>query len=157
MQNFSRFVDKPSNLLVEMFCCMIISILRVVAAAPRFRNSITVSSGELSRSNKRPHSIISVSSSSSSGGSGSSTTSQSSASGYGPLINLGFDPADSPHMHHRSTTLNSQCSTGKIALQGCDTDRMLCCKFFSDGLFCILCVGVENLQLRHILYIRRST
>jgi hypothetical protein len=131
-------------------------MLPVVAAAPRFRNSITVSSGELSRSNKRPHSIISVSSSSSSGGSSSSATSHSSASGYGPLINLGFDPVDSPHMHHRSTTLNSQCSMGKIAVQGYDTDRTLCCKLFSGGLFCILCVGFENLQLRHILCIKNS-
>jgi hypothetical protein len=54
-------------------------------------------------------------SSSSSGGSTSSTTSQSSASGYGPTITLGFDPADSPHTHHRSTTLNSQCSVGKCS------------------------------------------
>jgi hypothetical protein len=131
-------------------------MLLVVAAAPRFRNSITVSSGELSRSNKRPHSIISVSSSSSSGGSSSSTTSQSSASGYGPLINLGFDPVDSPHMHHRSTTLNSQCSMGKFALQGYDTDRILCCKLCSGELFCILCVGFENLQLKHILWLINS-
>ncbi|GFG29294.1 hypothetical protein Cfor_02123 [Coptotermes formosanus] len=104
-----------------------ISIAQLSKTAPRFRNSITVSSGELSRSNKRPHSIISVSSSSSSGGSSSSTTSQSSASGYGPLINLGFDPADSPHMHHRSTTLNSQCSMesgiiADISLGSEDTD-----------------------------------
>lgn len=100
------------------------------AAAPRFRNSITVSSGELLRSHKRPHSIISVSSSSS-GGSSSSTTSHSSASGYGPLINLGFDPADSPQTHHRSTTLNSQCSVGK------NTVRLLCALFFNGELGCI--------------------
>lgn len=104
-----------------------ISIAQLSKTAPRFRNSITVSSGELLRSNKRPHSIISVSSSSSSGGSSSSTTSQSSASGYGPLINLGFDPVDSPHMHHRSTTLNSQCSMesgiiADISLGSEDTD-----------------------------------
>ncbi|XP_021923306.1 uncharacterized protein LOC110831512 isoform X4 [Zootermopsis nevadensis] len=103
-----------------------ISIAQLSKTAPRFRNSITVSSGELLRSNKRPHSIISVSSSSS-GGSSSSTTSHSSASGYGPLINLGFDPADSPHMHHRSTTLNSQCSMesgiiADISLGSEDTD-----------------------------------
>jgi len=139
-----------------MPCYVVTCTLLVVAAAPRFRNSITVSSGELLRSNKRPHSIISVSSSSSSGGSSSSTTSQSSASGYGPLINLGFDPVDSPHMHHRSTTLNSQCSMGKIALQGYITDRILCCRLFDDGLFCILCVVCENLQLRHILCLINS-
>jgi hypothetical protein len=131
--------------LLVVICTLLVVIctLLAVAAAPRFRNSITVSSGELSRSNKRPHSIISVSSSSSSGGSSSSTTSQSSASGYGPLIHLGFDPVDSPHMHHRSTTLNSQCSMGKIALQWFDTDSIFCCKLFSGGLLCILCVGFE--------------
>jgi len=139
-----------------MLYCVVTCMLLVVAAAPRFRNSITVSSGELSRSNKRPHSIISVSSSSSSGGSSSSTTSQSSASGYGPLINLGFDPVDSPHMHHRSTTLNSQCSMGKIVFQGYVTDRILCCKLFGGGLFCILCVGCEKMQLRHILRLINS-
>jgi hypothetical protein len=68
-----------------------------------------------------------VSSSSSSGGSSSSTTSHSSASGYGPLINLGFDPADSRHKHHRSTNLNSQCSVesgiiADISLGSEDTD-----------------------------------
>ncbi|PNF42652.1 hypothetical protein B7P43_G01279 [Cryptotermes secundus] len=103
-----------------------ISIAQLSKTAPRFRNSITVSSGELLRSHKRPHSIISVSSSSS-GGSSSSTTSHSSASGYGPLINLGFDPADSPQTHHRSTTLNSQCSVesgiiADISLGSEDTD-----------------------------------
>nr|CAD7591457.1 unnamed protein product [Timema genevievae] len=81
-----------------------ISIAQLSKTAPRFRNSITVAPGELLRTNKRPHSIISVSSSSSSG------ASHSSGSGYGALINLGFDPADSPRLHHRSTTLQSQGS-----------------------------------------------
>ncbi|KAK7791790.1 hypothetical protein R5R35_008808 [Gryllus longicercus] len=103
-----------------------ISIAQLSKTAPRFRNSISVSSGELLRSNKRPHSIISVSSSSS-GGSSSSSTSHSSGSTYGALVNLGFDPADSPRMHHRSTTLHSQCSTesgiiADISLGSDDTD-----------------------------------
>ncbi|XP_049785919.1 puratrophin-1-like [Schistocerca cancellata] len=78
-----------------------ISIAQLSKTAPRFRNSITVAPGELSRNNKRPHSIISVSSSSSSAGSNSS---------HGTL-HLGFESVDSPRAHHRSTTLHSQCST----------------------------------------------
>lgn len=71
-------------------------------AAPRFRNSIAVSMSEdSSRSSRRPHSVISVSSSSSSGGS----------SGPPTTLNLGLDT--SPRPHHRSTTLNSQCSVGQ--------------------------------------------
>lgn len=54
-----------------------------------------------SRCSRRPHSVISVSSSSSSGGS----------SGPPTTLNLGLDT--SPRPHHRSTTLNSQCSVGK--------------------------------------------
>ncbi|XP_067142628.1 uncharacterized protein [Centruroides vittatus] len=69
----------------------------------RFRNSIAVSSFDQLR-NKRPHSIISVSSSSSSG------SSQSSLPFYGAL-NLGFEPGDSPRPLHRSLTQQSQCST----------------------------------------------
>ena len=69
--------------------------------APRFRNSIAVSMSEDSgRCSRRPHSVISVSSSSSSGGS----------SGPPTTLNLGLDT--SPRPHHRSTTLNSQCSVG---------------------------------------------
>lgn len=52
------------------------------------------------RCSRRPHSVISVSSSSSSGGS----------SGPPTTLNLGLDT--SPRPHHRSTTLNSQCSVG---------------------------------------------
>ena len=70
---------------------------------PRFRNSIAVSnSDDSSRCSRRPHSVISVSSSSSSGGS----------SGPPTTLNLGLDT--SPRLHHRSTTLNSQCSVGKL-------------------------------------------
>ncbi|XP_014208585.1 puratrophin-1-like isoform X2 [Copidosoma floridanum] len=70
-----------------------------LSKTPRFRNSIAVSSTEDSgRCNRRPHSVISVSSSSSSGGS----------SGPPTTLNLGLDT--SPRLHHRSTTLNSQCS-----------------------------------------------
>jgi len=54
-----------------------------------------------SRCSRRPHSVISVSSSSSSGGS----------SGPPTTLNLGLDT--SPRPHHRSTTLNSQCSVGE--------------------------------------------
>lgn len=70
--------------------------------APRFRNSIAVSMTEDSgRCSRRPHSVISVSSSSSSGGS----------SGPPTTLHLGLD--SSPRPHHRSTTLNSQCSVGQ--------------------------------------------
>uniref|UniRef100_T1J0M6 DH domain-containing protein n=1 Tax=Strigamia maritima TaxID=126957 RepID=T1J0M6_STRMM len=71
--------------------------------APRFRNSISIIPTDPTRNtNKRPHSIISVSSS-------SSGSSQASSSQYGAL-NLGFDPSDSPKNHHRSITQQSQCS-----------------------------------------------
>ncbi|EZA60599.1 Puratrophin-1 [Ooceraea biroi] len=70
-----------------------------LSKTPRFRNSIAVSmSEESNRCSRRPHSVISVSSSSSSGGS----------SGPPTTLNLGLDT--SPRPHHRSTTLNSQCS-----------------------------------------------
>uniref|UniRef100_A0ABD2X329 Puratrophin-1 n=1 Tax=Trichogramma kaykai TaxID=54128 RepID=A0ABD2X329_9HYME len=70
-----------------------------LSKTPRFRNSIAVSSSDdSSRCSRRPHSVISVSSSSSSGGS----------SGPPNTLNLGLDT--SPRLHHRSTTLNSQCS-----------------------------------------------
>ncbi|XP_072742868.1 puratrophin-1 isoform X1 [Anoplolepis gracilipes] len=70
-----------------------------LSKTPRFRNSIAVSMSEDSnRCSRRPHSVISVSSSSSSGGS----------SGPPTTLNLGLDT--SPRLHHRSTTLNSQCS-----------------------------------------------
>ncbi|XP_071560266.1 uncharacterized protein [Temnothorax nylanderi] len=70
-----------------------------LSKTPRFRNSIAVSMTEdSSRCSRRPHSVISVSSSSSSGGS----------SGPPTTLNLGLDT--SPRPHHRSTTLNSQCS-----------------------------------------------
>lgn len=70
--------------------------------APRFRNSIAASTtDDSSRCSRRPHSVISVSSSSSSGGS----------SGPPTTLNLGLET--SPRLHHRSTTLNSQCSVGK--------------------------------------------
>ncbi|EFN78114.1 Puratrophin-1 [Harpegnathos saltator] len=70
-----------------------------LSKTPRFRNSIAVSMSEdSSRCSRRPHSVISVSSSSSSGGS----------SGPPTTLNLGLDT--SPRPHHRSTTLNSQCS-----------------------------------------------
>ncbi|XP_016845729.1 uncharacterized protein LOC100120109 isoform X2 [Nasonia vitripennis] len=70
-----------------------------LSKTPRFRNSIAVSnSDDSSRCSRRPHSVISVSSSSSSGGS----------SGPPTTLNLGLDT--SPRLHHRSTTLNSQCS-----------------------------------------------
>ncbi|XP_012287309.1 uncharacterized protein LOC105703468 [Orussus abietinus] len=70
-----------------------------LSKTPRFRNSIAVSvSEESSRCSRRPHSVISVSSSSSSGGS----------SGPPTTLHLGLD--NSPRPHHRSTTLNSQCS-----------------------------------------------
>lgn len=73
-----------------------------VRTAPRFRNSIAVSMADDSnRCSRRPHSVISVSSSSSSGGS----------SGPPTTLNLGLDT--SPRPHHRSTTLNSQCSVGE--------------------------------------------
>lgn len=76
----------------------------LVNIAPRFRNSIAVSiSDESSRSTRRPHSVISVSSSSSSGGS-------SGGGGQQTTLHLGLDA--SPRLHHRSTTLNSQCSVG---------------------------------------------
>ncbi|XP_046734872.1 uncharacterized protein LOC124404610 [Diprion similis] len=70
-----------------------------LSKTPRFRNSIAVSVSEDSgRCSRRPHSVISVSSSSSSGGS----------SGPTATLHLGLDT--SPRPHHRSTTLNSQCS-----------------------------------------------
>ncbi|XP_033222681.1 uncharacterized protein LOC117176535 [Belonocnema kinseyi] len=70
-----------------------------LSKTPRFRNSIAVSlSDDSGRGSRRPHSVISVSSSSSSGGS----------SGPPNTLNLGLDA--SPRPHHRSTTLNSQCS-----------------------------------------------
>ncbi|XP_014601576.1 PREDICTED: uncharacterized protein LOC106785530 isoform X1 [Polistes canadensis] len=76
-----------------------ISVAQLSKTAPRFRNSIAVSMSEDSgRCSRRPHSVISVSSSSSSGGS----------SGPPTTHNLGLDT--SPRPHHRSTTLNSQCS-----------------------------------------------
>ncbi|XP_033175094.1 puratrophin-1 isoform X1 [Bombus impatiens] len=76
-----------------------ISVAQLSKTAPRFRNSIAVSMSEDSgRCSRRPHSVISVSSSSSSGGS----------SGPPTTLNLGLDT--SPRPHHRSTTLNSQCS-----------------------------------------------
>ncbi|XP_015182077.1 PREDICTED: uncharacterized protein LOC107069348 isoform X3 [Polistes dominula] len=79
-----------------------ISVAQLSKTAPRFRNSIAVSMSEDSgRCSRRPHSVISVSSSSSSGGS----------SGPPTTHNLGLDT--SPRPHHRSTTLNSQCSVGK--------------------------------------------
>ncbi|XP_055890827.1 uncharacterized protein LOC106076280 isoform X3 [Biomphalaria glabrata] len=66
----------------------------------RTRNSIAVSSFDYLRNgNKRPHSIISVSSTSSSG---------SSHSSFGLLgsLNLAFDPLDSPRLNRRSFTSN---------------------------------------------------
>ncbi|KAH9515623.1 hypothetical protein Btru_011574 [Bulinus truncatus] len=66
----------------------------------RTRNSIAVSSFDYLRNgNKRPHSIISVSSTSSSG---------SSQSSFGLLgsLNLAFDPLDSPRMNRRSFVSN---------------------------------------------------
>ncbi|XP_063986274.1 uncharacterized protein LOC135167228 isoform X2 [Diachasmimorpha longicaudata] len=71
-----------------------------LSKTPRFRNSIAVSiSDDSSRCSRRPHSVISVSSSSSSGG---------SSAGPPTALHLGLDA--SPRLHHRSTTLNSQCS-----------------------------------------------
>uniref|UniRef100_A0A0C9QN20 PLEKHG4_2 protein n=1 Tax=Fopius arisanus TaxID=64838 RepID=A0A0C9QN20_9HYME len=71
-----------------------------LSKTPRFRNSIAVSVSEDSgRCSRRPHSVISVSSSSSSGG---------SSAGPPTALHLGLDC--SPRLHHRSTTLNSQCS-----------------------------------------------
>ncbi|XP_034941446.1 puratrophin-1-like isoform X2 [Chelonus insularis] len=71
-----------------------------LSKTPRFRNSIAVSiSDDSNRCSRRPHSVISVSSSSSSGG--SSGVPQTT-------LHLGLDA--SPRLHHRSTTLNSQCS-----------------------------------------------
>lgn len=77
--------------------------IQQLVKSQRFRNSIAVTSFDQLR-NKRPHSIISVSSSSSSG------SSQSSFTFYGAL-NLGFEPGDSPRQLHRSLTQQSQCST----------------------------------------------
>lgn len=90
-------------ILFNYLCCWILKpIFKIVYIAPRFRNSIAVSMTEdSSRCSRRPHSVISVSSSSSSGGS----------SGPPTTLNLGLDT--SPRPHHRSTTLNSQCSVGK--------------------------------------------
>ncbi|KAG8038363.1 hypothetical protein G9C98_006690 [Cotesia typhae] len=71
-----------------------------LSKTPRFRNSIAVSiSDDSSRCSRRPNSVISVSSSSSSGG---------SSGGPQTALHLGLDA--SPRLHHRSTTLNSQCS-----------------------------------------------
>lgn len=67
------------------------------------RNSMGMSSFEQMRNNKRPHSIISISSSSS----GSSHSSFSLCTS----INLGVESSDSPHRGCRSVTQQSQCST----------------------------------------------
>lgn len=91
--------------LETVLCCWprwLIWNCNIIILAPRFRNSIAVSVSEDSgRCSRRPHSVISVSSSSSSGGS----------SGPPTTLNLGLDT--SPRPHHRSTTLNSQCSVGE--------------------------------------------
>ncbi|KAK0177670.1 hypothetical protein PV328_001700 [Microctonus aethiopoides] len=71
-----------------------------LSKTPRFRNSIAVSIfDDSNRCSRRPHSVISVSSSSSSGG---------SSGGPQTALHLGLEA--SPRLHHRSTTLNSQCS-----------------------------------------------
>ncbi|XP_076470612.1 puratrophin-1-like [Babylonia areolata] len=68
----------------------------------RTRNSIAVTSVEyLRQSNKRPHSIISVSSNS------SSNSSHSSLGLFGSL-NLAFDPIDSPRHLHRQSMMSSE-------------------------------------------------
>ncbi|KAL0280045.1 UNVERIFIED_CONTAM: hypothetical protein PYX00_001459 [Menopon gallinae] len=69
-----------------------ISVAQLKKTAPRFRNSIAVLSRDALSTNKRPHSIISVTSSSSSGGSTGS----------------GSHVADSPRLPR--SALHSQCS-----------------------------------------------
>lgn len=85
-----------------------ISVHQLSRTAPRFR-SLALSGlySELGHegalgTNKRPHSIISVSSSSSS---------SSSQSSFYCARNLGFEAGDSPRPLHRSLTQQSQCST----------------------------------------------
>ncbi|GAB6030421.1 hypothetical protein CHUAL_007297 [Chamberlinius hualienensis] len=81
-----------------------ISISQLNRTAPKFKSPCGSVSSDFSRSNKRPHSIISVSSS-------SSGSSHSSSGPYFGALNLGFDPSDSPKSHHRSVTQQSQCSS----------------------------------------------
>ncbi|XP_055955846.1 pleckstrin homology domain-containing family G member 4B isoform X2 [Patella vulgata] len=80
----------------------------------RCRNSIAVSSFDhLRNGNKRPHSIISVSSNS------SSNSSHSSFGLFGSL-NLAFDPLDTlRHQHRTSTLLSNESGVGTDMSSGC--------------------------------------
>ncbi|XP_060600223.1 pleckstrin homology domain-containing family G member 4B-like isoform X2 [Ruditapes philippinarum] len=90
----------------------------------RTRNSIAVCSNELLRQgNKRPHSIISVSSTSSS---------NSSQSGFGAM-NLALNPADSPRTYRRSLTfMSTESGIGTSIASGADMDSTL--KFDNSDL-----------------------
>ncbi|XP_053401471.1 uncharacterized protein LOC123550592 isoform X2 [Mercenaria mercenaria] len=81
----------------------------------RTRNSIAVCSNDLLRQgNKRPHSIISVSSTS------SSNSSQSGA------LNLALNPADSPRTYRRSLTfMSTESGIGTSIASGADMDSTL--------------------------------
>lgn len=83
----------------------------MILAAPRFRNSIISTTTE-TRTVKRPHSVISMSSSSMSSGSSSSAGSTGTTSSPNTLI--GFENVNEPRQRTllRSGTLNSQCSIG---------------------------------------------
>ncbi|KAL3860771.1 hypothetical protein ACJMK2_010842 [Sinanodonta woodiana] len=86
----------------------------------RTRNSVAVTSSEhLRQSNKRPYSIISISSTSSS---------NSSHSGFGILpgpYNLAFDPLDSPSNYRKSFTFMSSESGIGTDISGNDGDSSL--------------------------------
>lgn len=86
-------------------------ILFCFTAAPRFRNSIVGPVSELCRAN-RPQSIISVSSISSGSTSSAGSSGTLNRHTTAPAHLLSYD-SESPSVHHRSRTLNSQCSTGK--------------------------------------------
>lgn len=85
------------------------------------------------RCSRRPHSVISVSSSSSSGGS----------SGPPTTLNLGLDT--SPRPHHRSTTLNSQCSVGTCVIVFTCMFRL----YFRVTRVCIIVIYRWNCRKRH--------
>lgn len=81
----------------------------------RTRNSIAVCSTEhLREGNKRPHSIISVSSNS------SSNSSHSGHLSFGAM-NLAFNPVDSPHAYRRSF-MSTESGIGTSIASGADMD-----------------------------------
>lgn len=118
----------PSWLKVEFFICHTQFVGEIfqtcffnppsVFAAPKFRHSVCGSILSDSRSSKRPHSIISVSSSASSASSGSGSVNDSNriSNGNGHQDSQPSSGLVANLHNHRSKTNQSQCSAGNERL-----------------------------------------